>query len=57
MRKIGLRGPHQLRTNTKWRKLPLAVDENDKVREVRTANWGFAMANVNITKGPELPTA
>ena len=39
----------------KWRKLPLAIDENDKVREVRTANWGFAMANVNITKGRGAP--
>jgi hypothetical protein len=34
----------------KWRKLPLAVEEADKVREVRTASWGFAMADVNIPK-------
>ena len=34
----------------KWRKLPLAIEENDKVREVRTANWGYAMADVNIAK-------
>ncbi|HEX7940555.1 MAG TPA: hypothetical protein VF488_02055, partial [Gemmatimonadaceae bacterium] len=24
----------------KWRKLPLAIEEGDKVREVRTASWG-----------------
>jgi hypothetical protein len=34
----------------KWRKLPLTIDEGDKVREVRTANWGYAMADVNIPK-------
>jgi hypothetical protein len=35
---------------SKWRKLPLAIEEGDKVREVRTASWGFAMADVNIPK-------
>jgi hypothetical protein len=39
----------------KWRKLPLAIDEADKVREVRTASWGFAMADVNIAKGSGAP--
>jgi len=34
----------------KWRKLPLAIEEADKVREVRTASWGFAIADVNISK-------
>jgi hypothetical protein len=34
----------------KWRKLPLELEENDKVREIRTANWGYAMADVNIPK-------
>jgi len=34
----------------KWRKLPLAIEEADKVREVRTASWGYAMADVNIPK-------
>ncbi len=34
----------------KWRKLPLAIEEADKVREVRAASWGFAMADVNISK-------
>jgi len=34
----------------KWRKLPLAIEENDKVREVRTTNWGYALADVNIAK-------
>ncbi|HEX7940556.1 MAG TPA: hypothetical protein VF488_02060 [Gemmatimonadaceae bacterium] len=29
---------------SKWRKLSLAIEEGDKVREVRTASWGFAMA-------------
>jgi hypothetical protein len=32
---------------SKWRKLPLAIDEGDKVREVRT-ELGFAMADVNL---------
>lgn len=34
----------------KWRKLPLAIDDADAVREIRTANWGYAMAHVNIAK-------
>ncbi|HUC00403.1 MAG TPA: hypothetical protein VMS11_11305 [Solirubrobacterales bacterium] len=34
----------------KWRKLPLAIEEADKVREVCAASWGFAMADVNIPK-------
>lgn len=34
----------------KWAKLPLAIEDSDKVREVRTANWGYAMADVNIAK-------
>jgi hypothetical protein len=29
-------------------KLPLAIEEADKVREVRTASWGYAIADVNI---------
>lgn len=39
----------------KWRKLPLAIEEADKVREVRTASWGFAVADVNIAKGSGPP--
>jgi hypothetical protein len=35
---------------SKWRKIPLAIEEGDKVREVRTAGWGFAIADVNIPK-------
>jgi hypothetical protein len=34
----------------KWRKLPFAIEEADKVREVRTAAWSYAMADVNIPK-------
>lgn len=34
----------------KWRKLALAIEEADKVREVRAANWGFAIVDVNIPK-------
>lgn len=35
---------------SKWRKLPLAIEEDAKVRETRTATWGYAMAIVNIPK-------
>ena len=34
----------------KWRKLSLTIEESDKVREVRTPSWGYAMADVNIPK-------
>ena len=34
----------------RWHKLPLAIEETDKVREIRTAAWGYAMADVNISK-------
>jgi hypothetical protein len=34
----------------KWRKLPLAIEDADAVREIRTANWAYAMAHVNIAK-------
>ena len=34
----------------RWRRLLLAIEEGDKVREVRTASWGYAMADVNIMK-------
>jgi hypothetical protein len=39
----------------KWKKLPLAIDETDKVREVHTDRWGFAMADVNIAKAGGAP--
>jgi hypothetical protein len=39
----------------KWRKLPLAIEEADKVRDVRTTSWGFAMADVNIPKSGGSP--
>lgn len=35
---------------TKWHKLLLAIEEADKVREIRTAAWGYVMADVNIAK-------
>lgn len=35
---------------SKWKKLPLAIEERDKVRELRTKAWGYALANVNIAK-------
>ncbi len=34
----------------KWAKLPFAIEEADKVREVHTASYGYAMADVNYTK-------
>jgi hypothetical protein len=34
-----------------WNKLKLTIEEQDKVHEVHTAAWGFAMANVNLVKG------
>jgi len=34
----------------KWRKLPLEIEEANKVREVHTTAWGYAMAAVNISK-------
>lgn len=40
---------------SKWRKLPLAIEEADKVREIRTASWGYAMADVNIPKSGGAP--
>lgn len=40
---------------SKWRKLPLAIEEVDKVREVRTTSWGYAMADVNIPKSGGAP--
>jgi hypothetical protein len=34
----------------KWRKLPLVLEEADKVREVHGNGWGFAIADVNLAK-------
>ena len=34
----------------KWKKLPLAIEEETKVREVHTSAWAYAMAKVNIAK-------
>ncbi len=39
----------------KWRKLPLAIEDTAKVREVRTSAWGYAMAIVNIPKPGDVP--
>jgi hypothetical protein len=36
-------------------KLRLAIEEGAKVREVRLASWGCAMADVNIPKPGEAP--
>lgn len=33
----------------KWKKLAITLDPKSKVHEVRTATYGFAMANVRIT--------
>ena len=35
---------------SKWKKLPLAIEEETKVREVHTSAWAYAMAKVNIAK-------
>jgi hypothetical protein len=39
----------------KWSKLPLAIEEADKVREVKTTAWAYAMADVNIAKAGGAP--
>lgn len=43
---------HQL---TAWSKLTFTIEEKDKVHEVRTSAWGYAVANVNLVKGADDP--
>jgi hypothetical protein len=39
----------------KWSKLTFAIEEKDKVHEIRNAKWGYAMANINLVKGKDDP--
>jgi hypothetical protein len=40
---------------TKWGKLKFELEAKDKVHEVHTAAWGYAIGNVNLTVPKDIP--